>query len=169
MASVKEAKILISNEKFREAGRLLDRLIRKKESDELWYLRGVVSLKLRSYDAAIEAFERAVFMKRSALYLRMMGVAKMELFELEDAIEDFKESLQLDPNNLLSNFYSAICYMFLDDPKSAKYLRMAYAIDKKRTKKLLNNFYIMFFRKDPLVSKAIKDNLKRRIDRIKTN
>lgn len=169
MASVKEAKDLITNEKFREAGRLLDRLIRKKESHELWYLRGIVSLKLRSYDAAIEAFERASMMRKSALYLRMKGVAKMELFELDEAIEDFRESLLLDPNNLLSNFYTAICYMFLDDPSSAKYLRKAYSIDKKRTKKLLNSFYIMFFRKDPLVSRAIKEDLKRRIDRIRAN
>lgn len=169
MAAIKDAKALITKEKYREAGRLLDRLIRKKETSDLWYLRGLVSLKLRSYDAAIEAFERAIMINKRPLYLRMRGVAKMELFELEEALADFEEALRRDPSDLLSNFYAAICHMFLDNPESARYLRRAYALDKKKTKKLLSNFYIMFFRKDPLVDNAIKENLKRRIDKIKTN
>jgi tetratricopeptide (TPR) repeat protein len=169
MPGVKEAKQLISKKKFKEAGTLLDKLLRKKENDQLWYLRGLVSLKLRSYESAIEAFEKASMIRKRALYLRMKGISRMELFELEDALDDFEAALALDPNDLLSNFYSAICFMFLDDPQSAKYLRRAYTINRKKTKDLLKNFYIMFFRKDPLVSNAIKEDLARRIGKIKTN
>ena len=93
----------------------------------------------------------------------------MELFELEEAIVDFGNALALAPNDHLANFYMAICYMFLDNMKSVAYLRKAYALDKKKTKDLLKNFYILFFKKDPLVSTAIKENLKRNIENIKTN
>jgi len=169
MADIVEAKSLIAEERYREAGRILDRLIMKKESHELWYLRGLVSLKTKSYDAAIEAFERAIMIRKTALYIRMRGVARMELFELEDAIRDFDEALRLESKDLLSNFYAAVCYMFLDNPKSSQYLKAAYALDAKRTKELLKDFYVLFFRKDPLVSRAIKDDLARRIDKIATN
>jgi tetratricopeptide (TPR) repeat protein len=169
MPGVKDAKLLISKKRFKEAGALLDKILRTKESDALWYLRGLVSLKLRSYDSAIESFEKAAMMKKRALYLRMKGISRMELFELEDALGDFEAALILDPNDHLSNFYSAICYMFLDNPESAKFLRRAYSINKKRTKELLKDFYIMFFRKDPLVNDAIKEDIKRRIGKIKTN
>jgi len=169
MPGIKDAKDLISKKRFREAGALLDKMLRTKESDTLWYLRGLVSLKMRSYDSAIEAFEKASMLRKRSLYFRMKGISRMELFELEDALEDFEAALALDPNDHLSNFYSAICCMFLDDPDSAKYLRRAYQLNREKTKLLLNNFYIMFFRKDPLVSNAIKEDIKRRIDRIKTN
>ena len=169
MAHINEAKSYISKEKFKEAGILIDKLLRKKETDELWYLRGLVSLKIKNYDNAIECFERALSLKKHFLYFRMKGVARMELFELEEAVADFGEALSIVPNDHLSNFYTAICYMFLDNMKSADFLRKAYEIDKKRTKELLNNFYIMFFMKDPLVTKAVKDNMKRNIENIKAN
>jgi tetratricopeptide (TPR) repeat protein len=169
MQDIKGAKSLISKEKYKQAGILIDKLIRKKETHELWYLRGLVSLKMKNYDYAIGCFERALALKKNYLYFRMMGVARMERFELEVAVTDFDKALNLAPNDHLSNFYAAICYMFMDNMKSAKYLRKAYSLNKKKTKELLNNFYIMFFRKDPLVSKAIKDNMKRNIQNIKTN
>lgn len=169
MAEISDARALISSGKYREAGRLIDRLLGAQETHELWYLRGVVSLKMRNYDDAIEDFDRALSMRKNALYLRMKGVAKLELFELQDAISDFSDALKLEPDDLLSNFYAAVCYMFLDDPRSAGYLKKAFSIDRKKTKELLKDFYVMFFREDPLISKALKSDLERRIDRIKTN
>lgn len=169
MAEISDAKALISSGKYREAGRLLDRMLGARETHELWYLRGVVSLKLRNYDDAIEDFERALSLRKSALYLRMKGVARLELFELQDAIADFNEALKIEPDDLLSNFYIAVCYMFLDDPRSAGYLKKAFSLDRKKTKELLKDFYVMFFREDPLISKALKTDLETRIDRIKTN
>ena len=169
MQNIKAAKSLISKEKYKEAGSLIDKLIRKKETHELWYLRGLVSLKTKNYDYAIDCFDRALMLKKHFLYFRMKGVARMERFELEEAVGDFDMALAIVPDDHLSNFYAAICYMFLDNMKSAKYLRKAYSLNKKKTKELLNNFYIMFFRKDPLVTKAIKDNMKRNIANIKTN
>jgi tetratricopeptide (TPR) repeat protein len=169
MADVSGAKALIAAEKYREAGKALARLLQERETDELWYLRGLVSLKLRNYDDALEAFEHALSIKRTPLYYRMEGIARLERFELERALKDFSEALRLDGADLLSNFYVAVCYMFMDDPKSAVYLKRAFALDKERTKSMLRNFYVMFFRKDPLVSKALKEDLARRIDRIKTN
>lgn len=169
MPDLKEAKNLIANGKLREASKLLDRMLMETESDEIWYLRGLVSLKLKNYDAALESFERALYIKKKALYFRMKGVARMERFELDHAIRDFGEAIKMDPDDLLSNFYVAVCYMFLDNPKSSAFLKRAYALDRDKTKNLLKDFYIMFFKQDPLLSKAIKDDLARRIDRIKTN
>ena len=168
MPDLKNAKNLIASGKYREAGKILDRMLMEKESDELWYLRGLVSLKLKNYDAALESFERALYIKKKGLYFKMKGVARMERFELEQAIEDFGEALKMDSDDLLSNFYIAVCYMFLDNPKSSAYLKRAFIIDKERTKNILKDFYIMFFRQDPLLSKAIKEDIARRIDRIRT-
>jgi tetratricopeptide (TPR) repeat protein len=169
MPELKDAKNLIASGKYREASKILDRMLIEKESDEIWYLRGLVSLKLKNYDAALESFERALYINKKALYFRMKGVARMERFELEQAIGDFGEALKMDSDDLLSNFYMAVCYMFLDDPKSSAYLKRAFFIDKERTKNMLKDFYIMFFRQDPLIGKAIKEDLARRIDKIKTN
>ncbi len=169
MPETAKAKELIASGKLREAGKLIDSILRERENDELWYLRGLVSLKLRNYDDAVEHFERALFMKKSPIYFRMIGVARMELFELERAIGDFVSALSLDPDDLLANFYTAICYMFLDDPRSAGYLKNAYAKDRERTRELLKDFYIMFFKQDPLLAKAIKQDMERRLDKIQTN
>jgi tetratricopeptide (TPR) repeat protein len=169
MADTARAKELIASGKLRDAGRLIERMLRERENDELWYLRGLVSLRLRNYDDAIEHFERALYLRKSPVYFRMKGVARMELFELELAIGEFVSALSLDPEDHLSNFYTAVCYMFLDDPRSAGYLKKAFAMDREKTRKLLQDFYIMFIRKDPLVGKAIKQEMERRLDRIKTN
>ncbi len=169
MADVSGVKALIAAEKYREAGRALDRLLMERDDDELWYLRGLVSLKLKSYDEALECFERALALKKAPLYYRMKGVARLERFELERALDDFGAALRMDSSDLLSNFYVAVCYMFLDDPRSAVFLKRAFALDKERTRSMLKNFYVMFFKKDPLLSKALKEDLERRIDRIKTN
>jgi len=168
MPDLKYAKNLIASGKYREASKILDRMLMEKESDDIWYLRGLISLKMKNYDSALESFEHALYIDKKAIYFRMKGVARMERFELEQAIGDFGEALKMDSDDLLSNFYIAVCYMFLDNPKSSAYLKRAFIIDKERTKNILKDFYIMFFRQDPLISKAIKEDLARRIDRIRT-
>lgn len=144
--SMDVAKSLIAAGKLKEAGAVLDEMLSgQPENDGLWYLRGIVSLKLRNYNGAQEAFNRAVLLRRRGEYLRMIGVAHMELFELEDAVEAFGAAVEKDESDVLSLFFLSVCHMFFDSPLSVEYIRRAYEVDRKRTRQLLNNFYSSFF------------------------
>ncbi len=144
--SMKTAKSQLSSGKIRSAGKTLDGLLSEDpEKDELWYLRGIVALKLKNYDGAMEYFSRAALLRKKAKYVRMIGLAHMEMYELESAIGAFREALEIDSKDALSAFFLSVCYMFFDNPLALEYIRMAYRIDKKKTKRLLNNFYTAFF------------------------
>src|SRR3989338_351177 len=97
MADIKYAKTLLAKGNYRQAATELDMLLRKeKENEELWYLRGVVSLKLNNYDAAHENFQRANWIKKKAEHFKIMGMAHLEVFELEEAIDDFKQAIAME-------------------------------------------------------------------------
>jgi len=157
MAEADKAREYLAKGRYREAGELLDQmLISSKDDDELWYLRGVVSLKLKSYDAANESFERALSIRRKAEYFRTQGMAFLEMFEIEDAIHAFESASKLEPRDAVSRFFLGVCFMMMDDPRSADHLREAIALDPKRTKSLLSNFYSVMFGKDKRISEAQK-------------
>lgn len=167
MKDIERARSLIIAGKYREATLLLDRLLRKeKENDELWYLRGILSLKLKNYNYAQECFERAVWIIQKAQYFKIMGMAHMELFELEEALADFKKALEHDPNDATVHFFIAICYLFTDDQRVGKHLQYAWRIDRKRTKQLLENFYSMFIKKDPGVNKKMKAEIEKELNKM---
>ncbi|VVC04112.1 Tetratricopeptide repeat protein [Candidatus Bilamarchaeum dharawalense] len=157
MAGFDEARNLLTQQRYKEAASVLDRVISEnKNKDEFWYLRGVVSLKLRNYDVAQECFERALLLDRKSKYYQIKGMAHFELFEIEDAVEAFLNALALEPNNAATNFFLSICYLFLDDPRSDFYIRKAHNVDSKKTKQLLLNFYTFFLKNDPRMSPAMK-------------
>lgn len=161
-----EAQQLLAQQKYREAAKLLDRLLSSdNENGELWYLRAVASLKMKNYDAVQEYLERALFTGRKAKYYQMKGMAYFEIFEVEPAIESFQEAIALEPADVTSNFFIAICYMLLDDPRSADYIKRARKINSKKTRQLLLNFYALFLKDDPYLSDALKKKI---IKRIKT-
>jgi Tfp pilus assembly protein PilF len=166
MEEAQRAREYLSRGRLREAGSLLDRmLIKERGNDELWYLRGVVMLKLKKYDAAQEYFERALSIRRRAEYYRIQGMAHLELFEMDDAIQSFDLALSMDQKDILSRFFLGICFMIMDDPRSVDNLRAAISLDSKRARYLLTNFYSMMFEKD----KGIDDAQKRKmVERIKS-
>ncbi len=159
-----EAQRFLGQQKYKEAAKVLDRLLSSdKENGELWYLRGVVSLKMKNYDAAQEYFERALFTGEKAKYYQMKGVAHFEIFELRQAIDAFSNALALEPSDATSSFFIAISYMLLDDPRSTDYIKKAHEISGRRTKHLLLNFYKLFLKDDPRISDAQKSKIERRI------
>lgn len=164
MEEKEEALALLNQQKFREAAGVLDRmLVSGRDSDELWYLRGMVSLKLRNYDNALECFERAIALGKKSRYYQIKGLTHFEVFEISQAIDAFISALSIEPEDVTSNFFLAMCYMFNDDPRSDMCIKKAYGIDPKKTKQLLLNFYTLFFKDDPRVSLAQKENIEDRI------
>lgn len=163
-----EVRALLAQQRYREAGRLLNRLLAQdRENDELWYLRGLLSLKLKSYDNALECFERALLLGRKSRYHQIKGMAHFEMFEIEEAEAEFLKALALDPNDATTNFFLAVCCLFMDDPRSEKYIRKAYSLNGKRTKQLLLNFYSLFLKNDPKVREAQKMRVEHRIRQIR--
>jgi tetratricopeptide (TPR) repeat protein len=163
-----EVRALFAKQRYADAGRVLDGILRQsKDNDELWYLRGVVCLKLRSYDSAQEYFGRALFIKKKPGYFRMKAMAHFEIFELEEAIDAFTEALALAPKDAESEFFIAVCYMLMDDPRSDLHLKRARQLDPRRTGALLSNFYAFFIEKDPRVGEAQKKSLLQKIKSLK--
>lgn len=168
MDSVDEAKALLAQKKYKEAASMLDRMIlHTDDNDDLWYLRGITSLKLKNYDAAMEAFERALMIGRRSKYYIIKGMAHFEMFDMDGAEEAFKHSLALEPNDPVSHFFLALCYMFQDDPRSGKHLKLAYESDPKKTKALLMNFYSLFLQNDPRLTPLLKSKMEQRMKELK--
>lgn len=144
--NMETAKDLLASKKYREAREVIDGLLTKDpESDSLWYLSGILSLKLKNYDGAQESFTKAILINKKSEYFRMKGIAHMEIFELEEAIKSFEGSVSQNEKDVLSTFFLSVCYMFYDNPLAIAYIRKAYAIDRKKTKHLLKRFYSSFF------------------------
>ncbi len=165
MGDPTRARQLIAQGHYREAKDIVDDLIRQKEDDELYYLRGIISLKMKNYDSAQEYFERALTISNKAIYHRTIAMAYFELFDIENAIDAFKESLKLDPQDHTSNFFLALSYMLIDNPTSTEFLKRAYAINPKKTQTLLYRFYDLFVKKDPAISDAQKKKIMQSIEK----
>ena len=165
MTVAQDAQELLTKRKYKEASNLLDSALAKKENDELFYLRGLVSLKLKNYDAAQEFFERALFMKKKAEYYRAKGLAHFEIFEIDEAITALNHSIILEPN-AIAHFFLAIGYMLLDHPNSDSHLKKARELDPKRVKQLLFNFYSFFLETDPNLNEDQKKEIVQKIKRI---
>lgn len=164
MAETAEARSLLAGGKYREAGQLLDRLIASEKGNaELWYLRGIASLKQRSYERALECFETALSLERKSRYHQIKGMAHFEMFEVEEAEEEFLKALALDPGDATTNFFLGMCYLFMDDPRSEDYVHRAYTLNGKRTRQLLMNFYSLFLKNDPKIGAAQKRRVEERI------
>ncbi|MFH0737615.1 MAG: tetratricopeptide repeat protein, partial [Candidatus Micrarchaeota archaeon] len=100
MDETEQARSLIIARRYKEAAVILDRLLSTQgKNDALWYLRGVASLRMKNYDAALECFERALLFDRKSSYYQIKGMAHFELFEMDEAIEAFVEALGAEPDN----------------------------------------------------------------------
>ncbi|VVB98205.1 Tetratricopeptide repeat protein [uncultured archaeon] len=157
---------LIGKGKYREAAKLLDAELAKKESDRLYYLRAIVSFRLKNYEYAHEMLEHALYMKKDPDYLKLKALILMETLEFAEALEMLKGVLD-QRKDAESYFLSSMCLMFLDDPKSREYLQLAYLADPGKTKALIREFYGQFFRNNRYVSEKEKKALEARIAAIK--
>ncbi|MFN7991687.1 MAG: tetratricopeptide repeat protein [Candidatus Micrarchaeia archaeon] len=168
MAETEEAKALIAQGRYKEAGAALDRtLISLRDDDEAWYLRGVVFLKLKNYDGAQECFERALILGRKSRYYQIKGMAHFELFEMNEAAEAFRNALAIEPEDATTNFFLAMSYLFLDDPRSDDHLKRANGLNSKKTRALLMNFFTLFIKDDPRISAAQKSKIEERMKAIR--
>jgi len=150
MPDAQDVRELLSKQRYREAAEAIDRLLLSSpQNDELWYLRGIASLKQRNYDAAQECFERALMLGKKSRYFQIKGMAHFEMFEMDRAVEAFSEALRLEPDDATTNFFLGLCYMFLDDPRADLHIRKAHETDRKKTRQLLLNFYTIFLKDDP--------------------
>ncbi|MCI0503866.1 tetratricopeptide repeat protein [Candidatus Micrarchaeota archaeon] len=168
MEDLEEARALLGAQKYQQAAKVLDRmLIMNPGNGELWYLRGIVSLKMRSYDAAQDCFERALMLGRKSKYYQIKGMAHFELFEMDGAVEAFKEALALEPEDPTTNFFLAMCYLFQDDPKADAHMKKARSQDGKKTKQLLLNFYTLFLKDDPRINGIQRKRIEERLKALK--
>ncbi len=157
---------LISKGKYADAAKALDSELAGKESDRLYYLRALVSYKLKNYEYAHEMLEHALFMKKDAEYLKLKALILMETLEFADAFGVLKEALSRK-KDAEAYFLSAICLMFLDDERSRDYLQLAYISDKAKTKALVQEFYKVFFKNNRFVGEKEKRALEEKISLIK--
>jgi tetratricopeptide (TPR) repeat protein len=168
MHSSVQARNLIAQGRLREVSSLLDReLSRQPENDDLWYLRGIVSLKLNNHDYAQECFERAVSIKPKSQYHKLTGIAHMQMFQMEDAVEAFAKAAKLDSKDAEVHFFLSLCLMFLDDPRSRAFMQKAYLRDRKKVKELLKSFYKHFFLSDPAIKDGVKKEIEKKIESIR--
>jgi tetratricopeptide (TPR) repeat protein len=157
MDELDTAKRLISAGKYGEASRVLNKLLKKnRENDQLWYFLGLLALKMKNYDLTEQYLDEAISIRTKPEYFWLKGMAYLELLEVEAAIETFRKLLEMDEKNADANFFLSICYLLLDDPRSEKFLKRAYIINKKRTKQLLRNFFETFVKQDTTESLAAK-------------
>ena len=167
MDEFEKAKSLVVERKYKEAGMLLDKLLSNvKDDPELWYTRGILSLKLKNYDMAHECFENAIMLESKAKYHKTKGMAHLEMFEVDEAVESFEKALKHEKKDSSVYFFMSVCYMLLNDPRGKEYMERAYLINPKKTKQLIANFYEAFFARDPSINANVKKELKKRVDDI---
>jgi len=157
---------LVERKKYEEAAVLLDEVLAKEKSPELYYLRGIISMRLKNYEYAIECLERALADggdKREIL--RAMASAYIEQGKFLQAKEHLE---QMDKKDVDAYFLLAISSIFLNDPISAKeYMNLAYLKDRERTKELLEHFYSVFIRPNPELTEKEKEFLWEKIKSIR--
>lgn len=162
MATVAEAQKLLRLGKVREAGTVVDVLLKtNKDNSELWYLRGLVSLRVKNYDYAHECFVHALEIEKKPAYYKIRGMSYMETYEFEDALTQFEEALNANKKDAEVYFYIALCYLFLNNPLAKSYLEKAYRQDDKKTKNLIKNFFEIFFRGEGALQKNILEKIKK--------
>ncbi len=165
MDELETVKNLLAGGKYQEAGRLLNRLLqRNRDNDELWYFLGVLAVKLKNYDLAHEHLERAISLRKKPAYLWFKGMAHMETLEIKEAIEVFRELLEIEGSSVDANFFLAICYLLFDDPRSERHMKKAYRLDKKRTKQLLKNFFSTFIGGSPEIRGSLKTKIEKELE-----
>lgn len=160
-------KQFIQNNKLFEATEGLEELLSQdKDHDELWYLRGIISLKLKNYDYAHECFENAVHRQQKVEYYKIDGMAYMETYDVKNAIQKFEAALRIN-EDLEIYFFLAICHTFLADEKASAYFGAALKIDKNKTMQMARQFFKEFFKEQHGLNFPLKEKIKQKIEQLK--
>lgn len=161
-------KMLLTKEKYKEASELLnDYILKDKEDNVAWYLLGIVAMRMKNYDLAHEYFERSLLLKKDCSALLFDGLAYLEMFDTESAKRKFSACLEIEPNHQEANFYLAICYLLEGNPLSSKYIKNAYAIDKKKTLRMLQDFFREVIEKNPFYKSEEKESIRKELEKKK--
>jgi len=166
MADLNESKVktLLAKGKYNEAGEILNHFVeREKDNDIAWYLLGILAMKLKNYNLAHEHFERALMIKKRPEYVMFDGLAYLELLDVEEAEGRFSEYLSKYGDKPEVNFYLGVCYLLQGDPRSNEQIKKAYAADKKRTIRMLNEFFHEVIEKNPRFDESVKQQIRKRL------
>lgn len=153
---------LIEKGAYKEASHSLDVQLRDVRNDDyLWYLRGLVSLRLKNYEFAHECFLRAIAINPKHIYHKMNGLAHLEQFELDGANESLLKAQ--DGADAGAYVFLAISYILSDTPGSGVLLKKAYSINRPKTVQILSYFYNTFFKDNPFVNEKSKEQIEKKL------
>jgi tetratricopeptide (TPR) repeat protein len=156
---MEETLALLRAGKLEEVRRRAKQAIKENKQDaDSWFLLGMAAQHEGKRDYALECFERALYLKPDAKYHRAKASVHMESFEFEEAIEDLHKALEISEDTD-SLFLIAVCSLFLDSDDAGRYMKSAYKKDPKRTKQLLRDFFLRFFKEDKSLPERKKKEL----------
>jgi tetratricopeptide (TPR) repeat protein len=96
----RRAETLLALKRYTEAGEALDRYLQRGEpGPEAYQARGLIHAGLRQYPQAVEAYSRALGIRRDAPTLADRGWARLKLGDVPEALADFRAALDLDQGN----------------------------------------------------------------------
>jgi serine/threonine protein kinase/Tfp pilus assembly protein PilF len=95
-----QAETLLALKRYTEAGEVLDRYLQGGEpGPEAYQVRGLIHVGLHQYPQAVEAYTRALGLRRDAPTLADRGWARLKLNAVPEALADFQAALDLDRGN----------------------------------------------------------------------
>ncbi len=142
--------------------RAKDILKKTRWDPESWFRLGMASQHEGNLEYALECFERALQIAPDPRYYRAKASVHMESFEFEEAIENLQEALDVS-EDVDSLFLLAVCFMFMDSAEAGRYMKKAMKKDRKRTKELLQDFFLRFFKEDKAIPEKEKKKLWKKI------
>jgi serine/threonine protein kinase/tetratricopeptide (TPR) repeat protein len=94
------AEMLLTQGKYAEAGRALERYLRAggRPTREVCKAQGLIRARLREYPEAVEAYTRALALGPDATTLAYRGWVYLKLEAPRAALRDFEEALKRDPD-----------------------------------------------------------------------
>lgn len=164
MEKAEEARIktLLAKRKYREAKKILDSYALKNKQDEtVWYLLGIIAMRMKNYELAHEHFERSISIRKNRDSLLLDGLAYLEMLDTESAKNRFISFLEIEPGNQEANFYLGICYLLEGNQISSEYIKKAYEANKRRTAVMLNDFFREVIEKNPVYSQNDKEEIRK--------
>ena len=91
------------------------------------------------------------------------GLAYLEMLDVEEAQDRFTEYLGSYGDEPEVNFYLAICYLLQDDPRTNEQMKKAYSADKKKTIRMLNEFFHEVIEKNPRFDESVKKQIRKKL------
>jgi tetratricopeptide (TPR) repeat protein len=102
-ALLQKADSLLATGDYRAAGEALDQyLAHGQPTAKDYHARGLIHEKLRAYPQALQAYGRALMLKRDASTLSSRGWVYLRQMAVQSALADFEEGLAQDPGNVFA-------------------------------------------------------------------